>query len=45
MTQLAPMVIMPVISVEHLSKSYRIGQIGTPSESTRGELPGPSRAT
>jgi len=36
---------MPVISVEHLSKSYRIGQIGTPSESTRGELPGPSRAT
>ena len=36
---------MPVISVEHLSKTYRLGQIGTPSESTRGELPAPSRAT
>ena len=59
----------PVISVEHLSKTYpstgspfgdfagqrRLGQIGTPSESTRplaafgmlreGELPAPSRAT
>ncbi len=23
------------ISVEHLSKAYRLGQIGTPSESTR----------
>ena len=34
-----------VISVEHLSKTYRLGQIGTPSESTRGELPAPSRAT
>jgi len=46
---------MPVISVEHLSKTYRLGQIGTPSESTRpfaalrmlreGELPAPSCAT
>jgi len=35
----------PVISVEHLSKTYRLGQIGTPSESTRGELPAPSRVT
>lgn len=33
-----------VISVEHLSKAYRLGQIGTPSESTRGERPAPSRA-
>ena len=43
-----------VISVENLSKTYRLGQIGTPSESTRpfaalrmlreGELPAPSRA-
>ena len=45
----------PVISVEHLSKTYLLGQIGTPSESTRpfaaprmlreGELPALSRAT
>jgi len=44
-----------VISVEHLSKTYLLGQVGAPSESTRpfaaprmlreGELPAPSRAT
>lgn len=34
-----------VISVEHLSKTYHLGQIGTPSESTRGERQEPFAMT